>query len=173
MTAGGAGDVPFVLERLLKLGAPRTVYASLADAAAVNACVQAGKGGRLRLSLGGKLDPVHGRPLAVAGAVTQLAESAQCGKIAILRVEQVEVILTERRAAFTSLAQFEALEIDPLAYKIVCLKLGYLFPDFQRIAPAALMALSPGAVHPLPETLPFHKIQRPMHPFDREFEWSP
>ena len=53
------------------------------------------------------------------------------------------------------------------------MKLGYLFPDFQRIAPAAIMALSPGAINALPETLPFHKIQRPMYPFDADMEWSP
>ena len=53
------------------------------------------------------------------------------------------------------------------------MKLGYLFPDFQRIAPEAIMAFSPGAINALPETLPFHKIQRPMYPFDRDFDWSP
>ena len=71
------------------------------------------------------------------------------------------------------MAQFTELDIDPLNYRIVCLKLGYLFPDFQRIAPRAIMALSPGAVSALPENLPFHKIQRPMFPFDRDFHWSP
>ena len=75
--------------------------------------------------------------------------------------------------AFTSLAHFDELGINPLDYEIVCLKLGYLFPDFQRIAPLALMALGPGAVSALPETLPFHRIQRPMYPFDRDMRWSP
>ena len=90
-----------------------------------------------------------------------------------MSVDQVDVILTERRMGFTSLKQFEDLGLNPLDYKIVCLKLGYLFPDFQGIAPLALMALSPGAVNALPETLPFHKIERPMFPFDRDFDWSP
>ena len=85
----------------------------------------------------------------------------------------MDVILSERRLAFTTLAQFSELGIEPLSYRIVCLKLGYLFPDFQRIAPEAIMALSPGAINALPETLPFHKIQRPMYPFDRDFDWSP
>ena len=173
VTGGAAGDVPYVLERLLAHRVPNTLYASLADAAAVNACFSAGLGAGLTLSLGGKLDPVHGKPLSVTGAVKKLYESATSGRQVILGIDGVDVILSERRLAFTTLAQFSELGLDPLEYRIVCLKLGYLFPDFQRIAPYAIMALSPGAINALPETLPFHKIQRPMYPFDRDFEWSP
>ena len=111
------------------------------------------------MRLGGLLDPVHGRPLPVAGLVQGLHESERYGRQAILRVDGVDVILTERRLAFTTLAQFIDLGLDPLSYRIVCLKLGYLFPDFQRIAPEAIMAFSPGAVNARPETLPFHNIR--------------
>lgn len=173
VTGGGAGDVPYVLERLLANRVPKTLYAGLADAAAVDACFAAGNGASLSLSLGGKLDPAHGQPLSVTGAVKKLHEGETSGRQAILGVDNLDVILSERRLAFTTLAQFSELGIDPLAYRIVCLKLGYLFPDFQAIAPEAIMALSPGAINALPETLPFHKIQRPMHPFDRDFDWSP
>lgn len=173
VTGGGAGDVPFVLERLLAHQVPKTLYAGLTDAAAVDACFAAGNGARLRLSLGGKLDPVHGRPLAVTGDVMKLHEGAQSGRQVLLAVDNIDVILSERRLAFTTLAQFTELGLDPLLYRIVCLKLGYLFPDFQRIAPEAIMALSPGAINARPETLPFHQIQRPMHPFDRDMQWSP
>ncbi|MCY3917188.1 MAG: M81 family metallopeptidase [Chloroflexi bacterium] len=173
VTGGAAGDVPYVLERLLAHRVPKTLYAGLTDTAAVDTCFAAGTGARLSLSLGGKLDPVHGRPLSVYGAVMQLHESKASGRQVIFRVDRVDVILNERRLAFTTLAQFSDLGIDPLSYRIVCLKLGYLFPDFQRIAPEAIMALSPGAINAQPETLPFHKIQRPMFPFDRDFNWSP
>ena len=173
MTGGAAGDVPYVLERLLAHRVPKTLYAGLADAAAVEACYAAGVGARLSLSLGGKLDPVHGRPLSLTGAVIQLNESKASGRQVVFRVDHVDVILNERRLAFTTLAQFSDLGIDPLSYRIVCLKLGYLFPDFQRIAPEAIMAISPGAINAQPETLPFHMIQRPMYPFDRDFDWSP
>ena len=173
VTGGAAGDVPYVLERLLAHRVPKTLYAGLADAAAVEACFNAGTGASLTLSLGGKLDPAHGNPLSVTGAVKKLHEGKASGRQVILGVDNVDVILSERRLAFTTLAQFSELGLDPLAYRIVCLKLGYLFPDFQRIAPEAIMAFSPGAINALPETLPFHQIQRPMHPFDRDFDWSP
>ena len=43
-TAGAAGDVPYVLERLLALGATDAVFASIADPAAVARCRSAGIG---------------------------------------------------------------------------------------------------------------------------------
>ncbi len=173
VTGGAAGDVPYMLERLLAHRVPKTLFAGLADAAAVDACFAAGNDARLSLSLGGKLDTVHGQPLTVTGVVKALHKSEDSGRHVVLTVDAVDVIISERRLAFTTLAQFAELRLDPLAYRIVCLKLGYLFPDFQRIAPEAIMALSPGAINALPETLPFHKIRRPMYPFDRDMEWSP
>ena len=47
VTGGAAGDVPFVLERLLAHRVPKTIYAGLADAAAVEACFAAGPGASL------------------------------------------------------------------------------------------------------------------------------
>ncbi|MYD08702.1 MAG: M81 family metallopeptidase [Chloroflexi bacterium] len=173
ITAGAAGDSPYVLECMLAHKVPRSLFAGITDAEAVAACFAAGAGARLTLSLGGKLDPVHGQPLEVSGIVQRAHESPDYGRQAILAVDNIDVILSERRMGFTSMARFSALDIDPLAYKIVCLKLGYLVPDFQRIAPLAIMALSPGAVYALPETLPFHNLKRPIHPFDRDMRWSP
>ena len=173
VTAGAAGDVPTVLEQLLAHRVPKTVFASLPDAAAVDICFAAAIGATVELSLGGKLDPIHGQPLSVRARVDKLHVSENRGRQVIVGVDSVEVIVTERRLAFTTLAHFDELGIYLQDYKIVCLKLGYLFPDFQRIAPHALMALSPGSVNALPETLPFHRIQRPMFPFDRDMVWSP
>ena len=173
VTGGAAGDVPYVLGRLLAHKVPKTLYASLADAAAVATCFLAGPGATVELSLGGKLDPLHGQPLSVTARVGRLHPSRRDGRLVILHIDQVEVIISERRLAFTTLSQFSDLGINPLDYKIVCLKLGYLFPDFQRVAPQAIMALSPGAINALPETLPFQRIQRPMFPFDRDMVWSP
>lgn len=173
VTAGGTGDVPYVLERLLAREVPKSLYASLVDSAAVDICFAAGIGAVVALSLGGKLDPIHGQPLSVRARIDKLHFSEARGRQIILRVDQIDVIISERRLAFTRLQQFAELGINPLDYKIVCLKLGYLFPDFQRIAQQAIMALSPGAVHALPETLPFQRIHRPMYPFDRDMVWSP
>lgn len=172
VTAGGVGDVPLLLERLLAHDVPEAVFASIVDRAAVETCVKAGLGASVKVTLGGKLDSLHGQPLTVDGSVLTVAAPQPNNRHAVILVDSVKVIVTERRTAFTSLAQFTQLGINPLAHKIVCLKLGYLFSDFQRIAPKAIMALSPGAVDAVIEELPFKRIQRPMYPFDPDMHWT-
>jgi microcystin degradation protein MlrC len=88
-------------------------------------------------------------------------------------VDNVTVIVTTQRKGFTTIADFTEVGVDPLSHKIVVVKLGYLFPDLIQVAPKALMALSPGASDLALERLPYHQIQRPMFPIDKEFAWKP
>ena len=166
VTGGGVGDVPYVLERLLDYQVRDAVYASIADVAAAARCAKAGVGAQVHLSLGGKLDPVHGAPLAVEGQVSTLAEPEPGNLQAVVQVGGVSVIVTAQRTAFTTMAQFRTLGIDPLAREIVVVKLGYLFPELQRIARTSLLAFSPGAIDPLVERMPYRHVRRPIYPLD-------
>jgi microcystin degradation protein MlrC len=84
----------------------------------------------------------------------------------------VSVVLTADRRAFTSFAGFEQAGIDPLAHKVVVVKLGYLFPELRDHAPRAIMALSPGFTDLRVEALPYRRVARPIFPLDREMEWE-
>jgi microcystin degradation protein MlrC len=178
-TAGGAGDVPYLLERLLARpafceGAASAVYASMPDSAAVAACVAAGEGAAVRALLGGKLDPVHGRPLAVEGIVERLVPGdAVGGDLAVLRCGGVRVILTQRRKPFHRIEDFTKLGLDPSAQKVVVVKIGYLEPELRAAARYAFLALTPGAVNQDVARLPYRRLTRPMFPMDRDFEWAP
>ncbi len=180
-TAGATGDIPLFVERLLAKNVPDAVFAGIADAEAVRICNTAGLGAELTLSIGGKLDTIHGRPLTVTGRVnflseTQLrSESPQGGPVttAVLRVGGIDVVLTADRRPFTTPQQFEALNIDLFSRKIVVVKLGYLFPALRDIAPKAIMTLSPGVSNEVIEALPFHRVRRPIYPLDRGFAWDP
>jgi len=127
-TAGGAGDIPFVLERLLALGAEATLVAGIVDEEGVNVCAQAGVGATLPLTLGGKLDPIHGRPLQINGTVLSLhtvpwPASAKAGattmpnRVAVVNVQGVHVVITERRTPFHRLTDFTNLDLDPTQYR--------------------------------------------------------
>jgi microcystin degradation protein MlrC len=178
-TAGGAGDTPYVLERLLALGAQSTLVAGIADAAAVAACEEAGIGATILLALGGKLDPIHAQPLPVNGTILSLhtvpwPANARAGatvlpnRIAVVNVQGIDVVLTERRTPFHHLTDFTLLGLEPTQYQIVVVKMGYLAPEVAQLARRALLALSPGAVNQDIEHLPYKRIQRPMFPMDRE-----
>ncbi len=177
-TAGGAGDIPFVLARLLALGAESTLVAGIADAEAAAACAQAGVGATISLSVGGKLDPIHGQPLPINGTVVSLhtvpwpararpGATVMSNRMAVINVQGGHVVLTERRTPFHEMTDFTQLDLDPTQYKIVVVKMGYLVPEVDQMAKRALLALSPGAVNQDIENLPYKRIQRPMFPMDR------
>ena len=177
-TAGGAGDIPFVLERLLALGAASTLVAAIADAEAVTACAQAGVGATISLAVGGKLDPIHGQPLSINGTVISLhsvpwparakpGSTVMHNRVAVINVQGIHVVITERRTPFHQMTDFTQLDLDPTQYKIVVVKMGYLVPEVDQMASRALLALSPGAVNQDIEHLTYKRIQRPMFPMDR------
>jgi microcystin degradation protein MlrC len=175
-TAGGVGDIPYFVGRLLAhpllaSGQLSAIYASIPDSAAVTACLAAGVGQDVALSLGGKLDPVHAQPLAVRGTVaTLLRDDPIGGNSAVLRAGGVHIILTSRRKPFHYIKDFTNLGLDPSAHKITAVKIGYLEPELRHAARHALLALTPGAVNQDIPSLQYQRVVRPIYPLDLEFD---
>ncbi len=177
-TAGGAGDVPYVLRRLLALEVSDALVAGIADAAAVELCENSGIGARVELDIGGKLDPVNGKPLHVSGEVVSShpnpwPRGEVSNSAAVLRIDGVCVVLTERRTPFHRLDDFLSVGIDPREFQIVVIKIGYLVPGLKQFAAGSLLALSPGAVNQDTNGLAYRRLQRPLYPFDPNMEWEP
>jgi microcystin degradation protein MlrC len=170
-TAGGVGDVPIALERLLAHHVPSALVAGLVDREAVARCVEAGVGAEVALSLGGKLDPYTSKPFNVEAKVLHIEPSANTE--VLIQVDNVKVILAERRRPYHLIADMQKMGIEPLQHKIVVIKIGYLEPDLKRNAPLALLALSPGAVDQAIERIPFQRINRPIYPLDKDMTWTP
>jgi microcystin degradation protein MlrC len=178
-TAGGAGDVPYFVEHLLghagfASSGASAIYASLPDAAAIERCFMSGLGTRVACTLGGKLDPVHGRPLGVSGDIVHLSDGDPVARRqAVLRCGRVSIIVTERRKPFHRLDDFRRLGLDPDAHDLVVVKIGYLEPELGALARGAFLALTPGAVNQDIPSLPFTRVLRPLYPLDPEMVWSP
>ncbi len=166
ITGGGVGDVPYMLERLIAHGVTNAIYAALVDSSAVTACFDAGLNAQIPLMLGGKLDTTHGLPLAVEAVVRFLHHQAGGQRQAVIETKGIRVILTERRTAFTEEKQFAALGLSLQNTPITVVKLGYLFPDLQRIARTGILAFSPGALNPNVRALRYQHIRRPIFPLD-------
>lgn len=184
--AGGTTDVVYLLERLLAKGAAPAAVAAIWDAEAVSYCAQAGVGSSVRLAIGGKVDTWHGSPLLVDGRVRALSDGEwyeggkrcaenrrQMGRLAVLAVRGVDVVLSEHRVSIYNPEQMRCLGLEPLAYKVVVIKRGYLEPLFQAIAPRAILALSPGATNCDVTRLPYHRVRRPIYPLDPDMAWAP
>src|SRR5215211_794212 len=67
--SGTAGDGTVVLRGLLDAGARSAAVAQIMDREAVAACVAAGVGSTVSVSVGGRHDRLHGPPVEVTGMV--------------------------------------------------------------------------------------------------------
>ena len=177
VTAGATGDIPLFIERLISLGAKDALVTGLADREAVQQCIAAGEGGEVKLSLGGKLDSIHGKPFIGTGRVLHLStwdeEQSETPTIALIEIEGVKVILAVDHRPFIDRATIAAAGIEPMRQKIVVVKQGYLFPDLVDHAPRAIMALSPGATDLQLDEQAYRHLPQPMFPFDKDFDWEP
>jgi len=184
--AGGTTDVTAIIERLLAKNAANAAVAAIWDEEAVARCAAAGVGQSVTLSIGGKIDKLHGRPLPLTGRVRTLSDGryyrqgvrrpenlVDMGPMAVLSVDGVDVVVSQRRASISDPAQLRVLGIEPLAYKIVVLKRGYLEPLFQDIAERAILVLSPGATNCDVTQLKYQHVRRPIYPLDAGMTWSP
>ena len=168
MTAGAPGDSPVAAARLVAAGATGALVAGIVDPTAVQTCSAAGVGATVSLRIGATLDARTRPPLTVEAFVERLDSSAAS---AVVRIDDVRIILTSERRAFLERSAIDAAGVDPDAQRIIAVKLGYLFPDLVAHAKRAIMALTPGATTLRLDTLPYRKLPRPIFPLDPQTEW--
>jgi microcystin degradation protein MlrC len=167
-TGGGVGDRAEVLAELLRRNFKDALVAGIADGPATKACFEAGLGSEVKLTIGASLDPVGSDPVTVRAKVIFLEDTQ-----AVVRIEGITVVLTAFRRPFHYLEDFSRLGLDPLRFKLVVVKSGYLSPELAPIANPNLMALSDGAINQDIEGLPPNLFRPPTFPFDRTFNWQP
>ncbi|MBI0299182.1 M81 family metallopeptidase [Streptomyces sp. PRKS01-29] len=172
-TAGGAGDLAYMLGRLLAnedlaAGRATALHPGITDPAAVAECFAAGPGATVRLSVGGGISrgtADHAAPCELTGEVVALRRGDPVGgDLAAVRHGGVTAILVSRRKPFHTLADFG--ELDPRGYDLVVVKTGYLEPELYDLAADWRLALTPGGVDQDLRRLGHHRIERPLYPFD-------
>ena len=170
-TAGGAGDVAHMLERLLAnrdiaSGRATAIWASLVDPVAVARCVAAGEGAPVTLAVGGALGSERER-VPLAGNVVRLQRADPVGgDIAVVASAGVRAILTTRRKPYHFTHELSALGLDPGAHDLTVVKIGYLVPNLFAAAKGWVIALTPGGVDQDIVRLGHARLDRPMYPFD-------
>ena len=171
-TAGGAGDVAFMLERLLShpalaSGRATAVWASLVDPDAVARCIAAGEGAMVDLRVGGAFGSRQGTGVGLRGTVRKLLPSDPvAGDIAVVASGGVRAVLTGRRKPFHHIADFTQLGLDPAACDLTVVKVGYLVPDLFAAAKGWVLALTPGGVDQDIARLGHRSLDRPIYPLD-------
>ncbi len=170
VTASAPGDLPIVLRHLVLRRIRNSLVAGINDTRATRQCLEAGEGNTVSLSIGATVEKRFGPALQ---AETRVVRLVQGSSMAVVRVGDVDVILSDGPKAFVDPDQFKACGIDPLAYKVVVVKEGYLYPGLTRIAPRYIMLLTPGAGDMRIERLTYTRRRKPVFPFEPETTFDP
>jgi microcystin degradation protein MlrC len=188
--SGTAGDGTVILKGLLDANARSAAVAQIMDPEAVAACVGAGVGSDVTLSLGGKHDALHGDPVDVTGKVRLIHEGsftlagpmaagtiASRGKTVVLEVGGpggIEVQITEIRGHPSDLNYFRAFGIEPTQRRILVLKSAAHFrAAFEPIATKVIEVDAPGISSPNLSSFTYQRLRRPIYPLDPDVTWSP
>lgn len=174
-TAGGAGDVTWTLQEILKrpefksANGPSLIYASIPGPAFVEKAIAAGVGGKVDGLAGAEVDNRYAPPIRLLGTVKAIEYGdVHAETEVVVQVGSVNVIVTKKRKPYHREADFTRLGLNPRASDIVVVKIGYLVPELYDMRADWVMALTPGGVDQDLERLTFKRIQRPMFPFDKD-----
>ena len=172
-TAGAAGDNAYMINRIKESGAKNVLIAGIADSSACDACYNANIGDTLTLSVGGSLDK-NSEKTEITGKLVHKGDilsytGANAGPSATLDCGDMTVVITKNRAAMCRPDIFESINLDFSKYKIVVVKLGYLFPELAKAAERAILAFTPGGSTEHLKDMNMKNIRRPMFPLDDNF----
>ena len=137
--SGGCGDTPELFRALLSAHpSVETVFASFTAPEVVLKAQQAGTGGRIEVTLGGRYGKHFGEAVRVVGTVDLLTDGRfvnsgpmqsgverLCGNTAVLRVEglpDTRVIVTERVVAADDPAFYALHGVDLNSLRLLCVK---------------------------------------------------
>jgi microcystin degradation protein MlrC len=188
--SGTAGDGTAVLRGLLDANARSAAVAQIMDREAVQACIDAGVGATVTLSVGGKHDSLHGGPVEVTGMVRLIHEGhftiggvmgrgtrASRGRTVVLEIngpDGIELQLTDLRGHPSDLNFFRAFGIEPTERRIIVLKSAAHFrAAFEPIATKVIEVDAPGISSPKLDSFPYEHLRRPIYPLDPIDAWTP
>jgi microcystin degradation protein MlrC len=167
---GGHGDTTELLAELVRQGAKGAVVCLINDAESVAACVAAGIGATVDLSLGGKSD---GMPFRCSAVVERLTDGSftltgpmgagnpgNLGDTVLLDIQGVRVMVTSRKMQALDQAILRHVGIEPAGCSIIALKSSVHFrADFGPIAEQVIVAIAPGPVVADPAVLNFRHVR--------------
>lgn len=164
-------------------------FICLYDPTAVMQADAVGVGSRVRLTVGGKTDDLHGSPFQAAFVVkfvgdgrfaeTQVRHGGftgfDQGHTAIVETDDglLTVMLTTRRTPPFSLRQLTAFGLDPAAFRVIVAK-GVNAPlaAYQPVCPTILRVNTRGVTMAEVTQLPYHHRRQPMFPFEGSIDWK-
>ncbi len=184
---GSPGDGTLLAHAISARGSGEA-FVCLFDPAAVQQCVAAGAGGKLRVEMGGRTDALHGPPLVdevdVLGIHNGKFEETQArhggfskmdqGQTAVVLTERgLTVMLTTRRVPPFSLKQITTFGIEPAKFKLLVAK-GVNAPlaAYKEACRSFIKVNTPGCTSADLAQFEYHHRRRPLYPLETDFDWE-
>jgi microcystin degradation protein MlrC len=170
--AGSTSDTTWILESLVKHGAKGAVAGLMYDPEAAGIAHEAGEGAQVRLKLGGKLIPGQ-KPYEAVFTVDKLADGefratgpmgkgrlTSLGKMALLRIDDVRVVVSSARVQANDQSYFRQVGVEPAQVKILSLKSSHHYrADFEPISSAIIQVAAPAATIDDPALIPYKNLR--------------
>jgi len=181
---GGPGDSICLLEEMLRQRIACTAFLPMVDPKVVDEAMTVGVGAEITVQVGGKLDNVYGEPVQVSGTVaaiskglrTRLEHFGFCdlGRTVLLGVGSVKMVVSERRViACLDPIMYTHLGLELSDAKMVVLKTGSNFQQFEPWRKSLIRVDSPGMTQSNLHVFNWTRVPRPMYPLDDLSSWEP
>jgi microcystin degradation protein MlrC len=178
---GSAADGTVLLAEMLKQGATDGVVC-LFDPEAAQRCAAAGIGAEVRLKVGGKVDRLHGEPVAVKARVKVLHDGTylepevrhggkrlnHMGLTALVELPGNNLlVLNSLRHPPFSLGQLTCLGLQPKLQRILVVKAAIAYKAaYAPVGGTIIEVDTPGVTAVNPERFAYQHIRRPMFPLE-------
>ena len=181
---GGAADGTTVLRELIDQRAPNAGMAIVRDPEVVETCVRTGVGERVSVTLGGKTDDRHGKPIeGLDGYVKGITDGEflnygpkgtntrnRLGRTVRLQCgvdDEIEVIVTENRVQPADTEIWRHVGIQPERLSILVVKsTNHYRADYEPRASHVIPVNSPGLAAMDPRQFDHQHVRRPKYPID-------
>jgi len=177
-TAGGAGDVTWTLDKLLKRkefkdkNGPSLIYASIPGPKLIENAKNLTIGDYVEGYVGADVDNRFSPPILLKGIIKSIKKGDVNAKTEmVIQSGSISIIVTQKRKPYHYIKDFTDLNLKTES-NIVVVKIGYLVPELYNINKGWIMALTPGGVDQDLYRLDYKRIERPMFPVD-EFKNEP
>lgn len=183
-TFGGAtGDSNCLLAEMIRQRLEEVALVPLVDPEAVEVAICAGIGNTFTAPLGGKLDPVFGRPLQVTARVAAIGggrfqvpilgfESFDMGRAVLLEIGSIKVVVSEKRGiGGNHPVVYEQFGLDVAKARMVVLKTASNWQYFQPWLSEVIRVDTPGATMSHLEQFDWVHLPRPIYPLDELNDW--
>ena len=180
--AGGYGDSTELLSVMLEAGVKNACFGPMVDGGVVKKLHSSVVGERIKITLGGKTDPLYGGgPLTLEGELVSISDGhftgdgpmihglhGSFGPSAVLRVGDIEILVVSIARQILDLQQFIAFGIDPQRKSVVALKsMQHFRAAFEPIAGDVIVCDSGALCTPRYDRLPYRNVPRPIFPLDQ------